>query len=354
MTNPAGAALAPRPCQDYSWDINRRGKHLKPLTFGLAALLLLSVPRALPAQDDPCSTRTVFASVVDKGGLPVSGLTAANFRAKIRGQPVEILSAVRDLSPRRIVLVLDVSGSVASGHRREVVGTLAEDLFRYAPVRSSLAMVIFASTVIDSSSFADGPVAMARKLSALRNTDDAAPKGFRKTALYDAILRGLAELVPRQAGDVIFAITDGGDNASAAKWRDVEEALASAKVRLFATVLTSVGRFVMPEDDEGSIRLRKMVKTTGGDALFLRARGLISDEYYWRDDSEREAVRLFARRLFQEMGECYTLEVRVPLGLERPRAWKLGVVDADGKPQRDLEVHYPQKLMPCNSDPKQD
>jgi acyl-CoA synthetase (NDP forming) len=81
-------------------------------------VLLLWVVSNRPAQEPPCSQRTVLATVIDKPGNPVRGLSAANFRGEFRGHTVQIISATLDTRPRRIVLLVDASGSMTAADSR--------------------------------------------------------------------------------------------------------------------------------------------------------------------------------------------------------------------------------------------
>src|SRR5467141_1462932 len=64
------------------------------------------------AQETPCLRRTVMASVT-LAGQPVASVPTSSFKGEFRGKPVRILSATRDLGPRRIVVLLDASASMA-------------------------------------------------------------------------------------------------------------------------------------------------------------------------------------------------------------------------------------------------
>src|SRR2546428_12528825 len=88
-------------------------RHTLVLPGIVAAGLLLE---AL-AQETPCLRRTVMASVT-LAGQPVASVPTSSFKGEFRGKPVRILSATRDLGPRRIVVLLDASASMA-GFQKE-------------------------------------------------------------------------------------------------------------------------------------------------------------------------------------------------------------------------------------------
>src|ERR1700693_5679431 len=78
----------------------------------LSAIFVLFTQTPLSAQKPDCTHRMVFVSVLDREGNAVPGVTAADFRATVDNKPANIVSAVRDAQPRRIVVVLDASGSM--------------------------------------------------------------------------------------------------------------------------------------------------------------------------------------------------------------------------------------------------
>ena len=82
----------------------------------IAKLLLSS---ALPillssafAQPSTTANRSLMVNVLDRSGNAVRDLTKENFQVKINKQPVVVLGAEYSLAPRRIVVLLDMSGSM--------------------------------------------------------------------------------------------------------------------------------------------------------------------------------------------------------------------------------------------------
>ena len=197
----------------------------------LGAVILSSVS-SLPAQQAPCSTRTLLVNVIDQEGKPAQ-VSADSFRAKYHGHSVDILSVTSVAASRRIVLLLDATGSMQDGLKWEAEQLLARDIVQ-GPPDSSFALMIFGSDIEDKIGFAQGPVALAKKLNDLPSELQAIPKGERKTALYDAILAALNELTPPREGDTIYVITDGEDNRSTNKPSQVEPRLLAVGVRPFA------------------------------------------------------------------------------------------------------------------------
>jgi Mg-chelatase subunit ChlD len=317
-----------------------------PKTLLIALLFVTSLnPTDLPAQDTGCTTRTVPVGVVDREWNFVQGLSAANFRGKLRGHDVEILSASIDTSPRRIVLLLDASGSMAmSKEAWHASRSLSEDLIRFAPPRASIAQMAFSETIKDSAGFDQDRLALLKRQAVMFEH----LRGGGRTALYDAISSARGAFGMLDFGDVIYAVTDAGDNKSRTHPEGLEEDLLTAGVRLFAAVTAHdlPTRSRTPEETEGPYRLRSMAEATGGNVLIVPYGPPIPLAYI-KAKGMGDRINLALQRLYQQMGEFYRLDVRLPETVDKPAKWKLEVLDADGKPNRRVEVHYPQQLMPC-------
>ena len=90
------------------------------------AIVLLFSP-ILQAQLNPdCLKRTLVVNVRDRTGKLVEGLNSSSFRASLQGQQVRISSAIVRNGPRRIVLLVDASGSVnKENHEWDTVRLIA-------------------------------------------------------------------------------------------------------------------------------------------------------------------------------------------------------------------------------------
>jgi hypothetical protein len=315
------------------------------------ALLFVSAlsPFNLPAQDDPCARRTIAAGVVDRQWNLVQGLSAANFRGKVGRQDLQVLSAVLDESPRRIVVLLDASGSMTDprGGGWKTEKTLSEYLIRFAPAKASITLLGFSRTILDAEGFDEDPPVILKNLSALVKVCEQPRKGLQRTALYDAIASARDLLKAPKLGDVICALTDAGDNVSQATPRRVEEELLRTGVRLFGLVigvdLRIRGR--APEEDSG--QFDSVVRATGGNELMLTIGGPSPTHPHLEVRTEAGSLGRALHRLCEQMGEYYRLELALAETVEKPTKWKLEVIDASGKPMRGVEVHYPEELMPC-------
>jgi hypothetical protein len=319
-----------------------------PKTFLIVLLFVSSLNLTnLPAQDSGCATRTVPVSVVDEQWLPVQGLSAANFRGKLRGRDLEILSASIDTRPRRIVLLLDASGSMIE-EGWEDAKSLSEDLIRFAPAGASIAQMGFSDAVLDTAGFDQDRLALLKRLAALAKVCEQ-PRKTRQTALFDAIASARGTLDVPEFGDVIYVVTDAGDNKSRTEPKRVAEDLLRAGVRLFAVVVAyaSRDRGRRVSGDEDPERLLSVVIATGGNVLAFPYVATSQPYPYIKAKTRADAVGLALQRFYQQMGKFYRLDLSLPATVSKPTEWNLEVIGANGKPNRRVEVRYPQRLMPC-------
>jgi hypothetical protein len=306
---------------------------------------------ALHAQQDSCLYRTLAVNVVTDDGKPVEGLSAQNFQGKLHGRALGIESAARDSGPRRIVLVLDVSGSMDVFRGIEI---LAARRFLWADPRSSAALITFSSQVDDKIDFAKGRGMISDKLAGLETPVNI--RGLRRTALRDALDAALDLLRPVQFGDAIFLVSDGDDNASQMNRRDFTAHLLDAGARLFAFVpVSELSRF-RPADDkveDGVEWVRQLVTASGGDFASNTLDGdlvsmtTLKREGTYLTNSGQKIVSFATVGFAHEIDEPYRLTVRLPGELPKPHEWELRALDANGKVNNNWRVVYPQRLAAC-------
>ena len=314
-----------------------------PRRVALSVSVSLCLVSSLRAQEPPCLQRTVVANVLTEAGQPVADVPASSFRGTFRGKPVRVLSATRDLGPRRVVVLLDASGSMLDGGAKWPLARRAVgDILNALPAKNQITLLVFAAKVDAVVGFSEGRQAIADKIAALEAGRKAFPKGSRNTALLDAMLQGLSLLQPAQQGDVIYLISDGGDNASRAEPDKLERELLATGVRLFALgfVDPSGNRSRTRDELIGSSLLHDFAEDTGGALLILEG---------YSFEGKREAeLNLSLRRLYSQMTEFYRLEVALAEPIDKPGRWKLKLVDDDGKEVKPWHPAYQSVLLPCN------
>ncbi len=289
------------------------------------------------AQETPCLRRTVMASVM-LAGQPVASVSTSSFKGEFRGKPVRILSATRDVGPRRIVVLLDASGSMVglTKGKWDLVLRAASDVAAHAPPDSSVALIVFNDKVKQKVDFSAGPKAVLERIAQVREgrTPDRLPAG--RTPLRDAVLEGLKLLEPATPGDVIYAITDGGDNASKSSPVAVEKAVDYP------------GHRIAPEEESARHDFLQLVQATGGTTLGLSGTPW-SDLQYPAKEKDRLALKAATEGLYLQMAQFYRLEVELPEPVTKPRRWKLEMVNERGAKMKEWQVAYQTTLLPCKS-----
>ena len=293
------------------------------------------------------ATRSLILNVTDHHGVAVRDLTRENFAVFLNGKPAPVSNARYSLAPGRIVVLLDLSGSMAretSSGKWRLAGEAVRDLLSQTPVESAIAVVTFAGRVHEVFDFPQGRTGVAQWL---QENPDRPPKlKEKKTALFDAIIEGLKLLGDAQPGDAIYAITDGGENASGISARQTEAALLQSGVRLF-TLLFAGPAF--PGDEEGQNAFLEMVGDSGGLAFALGGRprpGAAS----WKlefvyDAGNRKSIKAYTRELNTQVAGFWALELSaVPSGKSKVR---LVVTDRAGKERKDILVALPSGATLC-------
>jgi hypothetical protein len=303
--------------------------------FVRIVLLLIGPPLLLSAQQTPdCLKRTLIVNVRDRTGRLVGDLNPSSFRASLQGQQVRISSATVRTGPRRVVLLLDASGSVnKENHMLDTARLIAGNLLLKAPAELRPALVIFSDHIIDTVDFSHPPSEIVLRLAGLE-------EGRGHTALLDALMYSAKLLQPNMRGDAVYLITDGGENSSQTRLRDVKREFLARGIRVFAFRLPG-SRYFRPVDEP--MNLEDLTKITGGTIVE-------SDSDLWPRDNEH--LRGVLDHEYDEMAHFYELEVEFQSGLKQERRLGLEIVDEHGKKRKDIQMFYPQELLPCSIDPK--
>ena len=298
----------------------------------VVAVLLAGSGTQVSAETDPCLD--LPANVYTERGDAVTVLyTATNFKASVAGKPIQVAAATYDSGPRRIVIVLDVSGSMTESGRLKWGLKFAQDLISLASSQESLAILTFSNRIEDTIAFGQSRTALLAEVDKLQDTNWGRVKGVRKTALEDALVSALAVLKTPSVGDAICLVTDGGENASQSNKSRDEALLESAGVRVYTFLPTwdRGSRTVSPEEAQGPSGLRGLAVATGGTLLLFvpgQARGLsMPATPYVVSDSDKEELTRAAQGFHRDILSFAKLNVRLPEPLAKPRDWNLDVID---------------------------
>lgn len=318
--------------------------------FPLAILALLCLclgPQSVAQRSEtPFSTSFVLVSAFDARGNPVNSLSIQNFRVRVNSKPVTVRTAHYTFAPRRIVVLLDMSGSM-SGFDNSGKWKIACDAVRELITQTSgevpIAMMTFSSTVEDVFDFSASRDAIAHRLA--RTTPyTSGSKLPKKTALLDAIAAGLKLLEPFQPGDALYAITDAGENASRVSDSQVHVALLQSGVRLFVLFFSEPISQASSPKSIGTFL--DMVEASGGYTFPLvarprpfQSRGVIYDP------NCRAEVKQFTLALNAMVRGLWALEIPASPSKKTEKI-KLEIVDNTGKVIRNIHLAYAHALPP--------
>src|SRR5712664_218918 len=332
----------------------RRVSHFGRSVVSMLALALFA-PGARPQEVD-CQRRVLPAALRDKLNLPIQSVSPSDFEAKVHGKPIKILSLAPDPRPHRLVLILDISGSMGSTAGEIPLITLefalARHFFDVNQQRSHIALLMFNNDVTDVVDFARGNSAVGDKLQQIASDHKFVKTNVKgRTALRDAIFEGLQLLDHPSSADALYVLTDGGDNASKRKAADVTRRLAVTSVRLFAVILHQEGgyRNRTPEELSGPGELSEITGKSGGEILSAAA---------WHgkqvalsaDADAKLKTQETLGRLYQTILEDNLMEIELPFPITKNEHWELKLSEAARQQWKGSQITYPTTLISCNSE----
>ncbi len=197
-------------------------------------------------------------SVKDRGGGLVAGLSKDNFGVFENGQPQRITVFDHDDLPVTVGVLVDESRSMTP--KRADVLTAAETFIEESNAHDEVFVLNFNDKVTPG---LPGEMLFSDNLQQLRSAlYRGVPQG--KTALNDAVVAGLKQLeLGRRDKKALVVISDGGDNASEHKRREVLDRVE----RSIATVYT-IGLFEADNPDRDPGILRQLARISGGEVYF--------------------------------------------------------------------------------------
>lgn len=189
--------------------------------------LAVSPPSGAHGPTFAASTRTVRVpvSVLDNSGRPVMGLRGEDFRVWDDGKPQPVTLFSADRRPLRVVVALDVSGSMGN-KIRQVEEALKRFIDLLEPA-DEIMVITFSNRVHIVQDFTPDRDLLARVLERLH------PAGA--TALYDAALEAIRRVAAGPAeGKAVVLVTDGMDTASTISFDALREFARRSEVPVFS------------------------------------------------------------------------------------------------------------------------
>ncbi len=299
-----------------------------------------------PAFAQECKQQNIYVSVAEANGKPVADLTENNFRLRIDTTNIRIAEFTQGEIPRRIVLVLDVSDSMRDFLSQPLRTGAAIDRFvELAPPGMQIGAVIF-NQQTEIIPFTSDKAGLSLSLSQAIKKLTSGRVGY--TALFDAVQIAHRNM-KLEAGDVIYAVTDGGDQKSKARPDDVRNSAIAAGIRFFAVYPQPPDSFVEAEEFVGPAFLQETTRRSGGTLLIALP---IQEE---KRLGALEAVPPFqvsAQNFFELMFHPYRLSFELPADFSPDQTVKVEVVDGEGKKRNGVLVLAPTQMRRCTSQSK--
>ena len=323
-------------------------------SLGLAAAVLVLCGVVAGQSAPTAGTPALLANVPDSHGMAVHDLTKDSFQVKVNGQRAKLFEASYSLAPRRIIVLLDMSGSMAGGiesKKWQIVREAVDDLLSDTPPDVHIAMLTFSDQVHDVFDFSQTRDSMAAwlKEGATKHGDS---RIHGQTALFDAMVAARNLFGASRPGDTIYVITDGGDNSSRVRATAARNLLLESGIRLFVFLLSDESSFPTEATRQGRDSLKEIARASGGFVFGVSARSsgidfLPSWDAYEYNDNTRKIIKIYTQALNIQVNGFYTLRFDSPLPSRKARKVSLEVVDTTGRPRKDVAFTYSTILLPA-------
>lgn len=331
----------------------------------------------------PCSTNAqapemhiLPVTVVTADGKPVTNLQSHNVH--IHGDGVHVKSFSLDAGPRRIVLLLDTSGSMGTnddGKPRLAIASELMNLFLgIVPAGDSLALYQFADSPREVVAFTHDAAAIRQAISSIPPDRERDMVG--RTNIRDALNAILTN--PQESlvfGDSIVIFSDGEWNSDEDKRRSLASlasALVQDGIRIFL-VLAQEKSAISSELQTASTGINQVVPAPGHLPLQNPSMGITFDYGSRIVDSESfvdavggesfapadqsnvlQSTTVFRsddlgqrmKSLCAAVQSAYRLELEVSGPLRSKKRLHLNLVDGRGKPLHNVVVLSPEFVYP--------
>jgi hypothetical protein len=313
-----------------------RARILAALTLCMCLLAssALMFPRTAAASD--CSAATILLNAFDRNLSIERDVRAEDIKVEVDGKQAPILSLSLDSHPRRIVLMLDSSGSLEASPQQSRWG-IALAAAAYAanvvPSSASSELVTFSDKLHRESSDFENRKVVQGKIFQLAKT---LPKG--RTSLFDSVHQVLTEFKELHSGDAIYLVTDGGDNNSRISRAEVMEELIRRGIRVFVFLVVQ-GTPQTEEERTGSLDMYGFAESTGGAIVQMTL----------ADAAGRERLDDLAPQIVAQVEGVYRLQLGIS-EVKRTSRVKLAFIDRDGK-RSTRNTMYSRQIVPCPREP---
>jgi VWFA-related protein len=252
----------------------------------------VGVSAAQEPQTTPPTFRTgvsrvaVAATVRDRKGRPVANLKAEDFELVDSGVSRKIAEFRSETTAVSLAMLVDDSGSMIVGQKRDVAKAVAEHLVQWlTPNVDRVALYTFHQYLEELQPLGPAPGRIQEKFARLQS--------YGKTGLYDAVAEAgkvlAAQGGPRRA---LVVLTDGADNASHLTPGEVSGMASAIDVPVYVIVVVPADEMVDRDAPRGRElaamlegRLGDLARWTGGEifaavnpaSMSIAARHIVED-----------------------------------------------------------------------------
>ncbi len=273
---------------------------------------------------EACLQPTIPLAVL--GNQSAGKLQAKDISVRVEGQAVTVVSLHQDNLAPRIVLLVDMSGSMAEENGSESGPALFLSGFAFEAVPED-SRVAF-GTFTDEAHFSEFEErnAIGQRVLALKDTR---PRG--RTALYSAIAKTIPLLTPLQPGDAIFIVSDGGDDSGDVSKKTVQDELIKSGIRVFVFLVEHLRK--TDAERQGELSLPDLARMTGGSSIQAQPGSP------WFKDTT--AIQTALNAIKAQVQNPYWLELQ--LQSASPKLARLKITTTT----KGLQLAYPRYIEPC-------
>jgi len=328
----------------------------------LVLLLYLLLASLCPANAQGPETRIVPVTIVTADGKPLTDLQLRNIR--IHGRKVQLKSFRLDTGPRRIVLLLDTSGSMAISNGKVTLWQAAVHTARLfldtLPSADWVSVHVFAEKDKQVVPFTHDFGLVRAAIAGLPKpaTEEAKSEYGARTDLDNALKSVLATLSDRhEFGDAVVIFSDGffprSDEGDILSYFDPPDYLQHLMPKMGVQgvrIFFSLAGNVTGAPPLHGIEL--FMGNTGGESFELshtRPPLYSQSDPYAHPDAPTYRSDSLEQRVFANCAavqDTYRLQLQFAQSLVKPARLRLDVVDGRGKALRNVVVLSPQFVYP--------
>lgn len=321
-------------------------------SMALSLLCLMSLSNIV-SQEKDCSNYLIPLLLRTPEGEIIRNVSPSDLVLRFNGNVLPIDSVHNESRPRRIVILLDASGSMnyeGSGLPWKHAVAAAAHLASLADRHAQLALLIFNEQIVEQIPFEQGDSKIINRLAELASdTNFERSRVHGKTAINDAIVNAFSLLGRRGTADSLYIVSDGINTAGHTPSRDLESRVLSSGVRVFSIILH-------PAQGWQSHRRLEDILGTGPDLLLLsRITGGASmsvDEEETKlsfDVGKQLSSPALSGLFFAGMFDNELLQFTISGQIPKKRELKIELSAAGKAHFKGAQLAYPNQLYVCSA-----